>query len=70
MGEKFDTAFEGQRREVGDLKDRLTALEQQRVGGAAVEAKQNISGDKLLAGIAIAVSVLTIVVVVVLAAVA
>lgn len=32
LGEKFDAAFEGQRREIGDLKERVASIDQQKQG--------------------------------------
>jgi hypothetical protein len=38
LGEKFDTSIDGMRREVADLRERLTTVEQRRVGGQEATA--------------------------------
>jgi len=65
LGEKFDTAFDGQRRETDDLKERMTKLESVRTGGQ--EAKSAITATTALvfAGLAGAVGLVGIIVAVV-----
>jgi hypothetical protein len=43
LGNTFTTAFEGFRRELGDLKDRLTSMESQRIGEAPNELRATIA---------------------------
>jgi hypothetical protein len=43
LGGTFTTAFEGFRRELGDLKDRLTSMESQRIGEAPNELRAAIA---------------------------
>lgn len=51
LGSTFTTAFDGQRRDIDDLKERITGVEQQKKGGQEAAGTRGDFQARLIAGI-------------------